>query len=133
MKILPPTKVYVAKSPVHGYGVFANEIIYEGEIIEETPLLDLKISKGEMTSLMIDYRFNWPQGAGTDWNKQVLSWGYGCIYNHSNNANAHWRSNLERDTFEFVAGRTIQKDEEIFTYYGGVDYWSDGRVNTDVI
>jgi hypothetical protein len=133
MKIYPPTKVYIAKSTVHGYGVFANEIIYEGEIIEETPLYDLKIAKGEMTSLMIDYRFNWPQGAGGDWNKQVLPWGYGCIYNHSNNPNAHWRSNLERETFEFVAGRQIEKDEEIFTYYGGVDYWSDGRVNTEVI
>jgi hypothetical protein len=28
---------------------------------------------------------------------------------------------------------TIQKDEEIFTYYGGVDFWSDGRINTNVI
>jgi hypothetical protein len=23
-------------------------------------------------------------------------------------------------------------DEEIFIYYGGVDYWSDGRKNIDV-
>ena len=32
MKIHPPHKVYVSKSPIHGYGVFANERIYEGEV-----------------------------------------------------------------------------------------------------
>ena len=40
---------------------------------------------------------------------------------------------LENETFEFVANRDIQPDEEIFTYYGGVDYWNDGRNNTEVI
>jgi tRNA-specific adenosine deaminase 3 len=132
MKIHPPHKVYVSKSPIHGYGVFANERIYEGEVIEETPLLDLEIPQGESTSLMIDYRFNWPQGSGGNWEKQVLPWGYGCIYNHSNEANAFWRSNLEKQTFEFVANRVIDKDEEICTYYGGVSYWEDGRTNTEV-
>ena len=67
MKILPPYKVYIAKSPIHGWGVFANDIIYEGEIIEETPYYDLKIPKGEGSSLMNDYRFNWPQGSGANW------------------------------------------------------------------
>jgi len=133
MKIYPPKKVYVAKSPVHGYGVFANEFIKEGEIIEETPLYDLKIPKGESSPLMNDYRFNWPQGSGSEWIKQVLPWGYGSIYNHSQNANANWRSNLERETFEFYAVRDISKDEEIFTYYGGVTYWQDGRTNTKVV
>lgn len=133
MKIYPPKKVYIAKSRVHGYGVFANEQISEGEIIEECPLYDLGIKKGESSSLMNDYRFNWPQGSGTNWDKQVLPWGYGCLYNHSEKANAYWRSNLEKETFEFVANREIQKDEEIFVWYGGVTYWQDGRNNIDVI
>ena len=133
MKILPPNKVYIAKSPVHGWGVFANELILEGEIIEETPLYDLGIKNGQKSALMNDYRFNWPQGSGGAWEKQVLAWGYGCIYNHSDNFNAIWRSNIEHETFEFVSIRDIQKDEEIFTYYGGVNYWEDGRINTNVI
>lgn len=133
MKITPPNKIYIAKSSIHGYGVFANELIKEGQIIEETPLLDLKIQKGEVTSLLIDYRFNWPQGSGANWEKQVIPWGYGCLYNHSDNHNAIWRSNLQNETFEFVAIRDIQKDEEIFTYYGGVNYWQDGRKTINVI
>ena len=132
MKILPPNKVYVAKSDVHGWGVFAKEHINEGEIIEVTPLYDLGMAPGESNSIMIDYRFNWPQGSGGAWTKQVLPWGYGCVYNHSDEPNAHWRSNLENETFEFVANRGIQIDEEIFTYYGGSNYWNDGRANKNI-
>jgi hypothetical protein len=133
MKIYPPKKVYVARSAVHGWGVFASEFINEGEIIEETPLLDLQIKKGESSTVLVDYRFNWPQGSGSDWKMQVIPWGYGCIYNHSNQPNATWVSNLKNETFEFVATKEIKPNEEIFTYYGAIDYWQDGRANTNVI
>jgi SET domain-containing protein len=133
MRIYPPNKIYISKSTVHGYGIFANQIIDANEIIEECPIYDLKIKKGEMSPLMNDYRFNWPQGMGSEWEKQVLAWGYGSLYNHSENANAYWRSNLENETFEFVSNRRIEKDEEIFVWYGGVSYWQDGRTNTIVI
>jgi SET domain-containing protein len=133
MKIYPPHKVYVAKSFVHGWGVFASQKIYDGELIEATPIYDLGMVQGEPDSIMIDYRFNWPQGSGNNWEKQVIPWGYGCLYNHSKDANAYWRSNLENETFEFVANRDIEIDEEIFTYYGGVEYWEDGRTKTNVV
>ena len=133
MKITPPTKIYIDKSPIHGIGVFAKEIIYEGEVIEETPLLDLHIKPGSASPVLLDYRFNWPQGSGGEWTKQVLPYGYGAIYNHSDNSNATWRSNLENETFEFVTNRDIEIDEEIFTYYGGIEYWEDGRIKTNVV
>jgi SET domain-containing protein len=63
----------------------------------------------------------------------VIPAGYGMIYNHSNKANAGWRSNEESMTFEFYATREINPGEEIFTYYGDVDYWNDGRTNTKII
>ncbi len=126
-----PTKIYIDKSPIHGWGVFAKEIIKEGEIIEECPIFTLPISKGEVTSLLIDYRFNWPQG--TDPEEQVIPWGYGCLYNHSKNANSYWISNLEKRTFIFIANRNIYPNEEIVTWYGDVNYWNDGRSNIEVI
>jgi SET domain-containing protein len=132
MKIYPPTKIYISKSAIHGYGVFANDVIEMGEIIEETPIHDLNITKGQPSPVMNDYRFNWPQGSGGNWDKQVLAWGYGSLYNHSNQSNAYWRSNLENQTFEFVANKRIEKDEEIFVWYGDVNYWNDGRTNTIV-
>jgi SET domain-containing protein len=131
MRINTPTKIYVSKSSIHGYGVFAKETILEGEIIEECPIHDLNIPYGESSPLFIDYRFNWPQG-GDKWDKQVLSWGYGSLYNHSNNPNAYWRSNIEKETFEFCSLRTINSDEEILVYYGGEGYWADGRTHTEI-
>ena len=128
--IYPPKKVYVKKSPVHGWGVFAKEDIMENEVFEECPVLTLPIEKGEATSLLVDYRFNWPQGG--DWQEQVLALGYGSLYNHSENANAFWISDLENKTFKFVSNRLIKQDEEIFVWYGDVNYWNDGRSNIDV-
>ena len=97
-RINPPTKIYVDKSPIHGWGVFASQDIETGEIIEEVPVLELPINKGEVTSLLIDYRFNWPQGV--EWDKQVVGLGFASLYNHSNDANAYWVSDLEKNTFK---------------------------------
>lgn len=131
MRILPPTKIYLSNSPIHGLGVFSSQFIPEGEIIEECPILDLGIPKGQSSNILGDYRFNWPQG--NDWEQQVIAWGWGSLYNHSENSNAAWRSNFINNTFEFYAVRDIQPNEEIFVYYGGVDYWNDGRTHTNVI
>jgi SET domain-containing protein len=123
-------KIYVDKSPIHGWGVFAKEDIMEGEVFEECPVLTLPIEKGEVTSLLIDYRFNWPQGG--EWDEQVFPLGYGGLYNHSENANAYWVSNLENKTFQFISHREIKKGDEIFTWYGDVSYWNDGRNHTSI-
>jgi SET domain-containing protein len=129
--IYPSKKIYVKKSPIHGWGVFAKEDIMENEVFEECPVLTLPIEKGEATSLLVDYRFNWPQGG--DWQEQVLALGYGSLYNHSENANAFWISDLENKTFKFVSNRLIKQDEEIFVWYGDVNYWNDGRNHTAIV
>ena len=124
-------KIYVDKSPIHGWGVFAKEDIMEGEVFEECPIITLPIEKGEISSLLIDYRFNWPQG--NDFEEQVVVLGYGSLYNHSNNANSFWISNLENRTFKFISNREIKKGEEIFVWYGDISYWNDGRTKTNVL
>lgn len=132
MKIIPPTKIYVDVSKIHGYGVFAKEKIREGEVFEECPLLDLGIPYGHSTPVLIDYRFNWPQGEPI-WEKQVITWGYGSLYNHSETPNAYWRSNKINNTFEFVATKDINPNEEILVYYGDENYWADGRLHTEIV
>ena len=124
-------KIYVDKSPIHGWGVFAKDFIRSGEVFEICPVLDLPINKGESSPLLIDYRFNWPQGE--NWDTQVISFGFGSLYNHSNDANAYWRSNLKNKTFEFVSIKDIHPGEEIFIWYGDINYWNDGRNHTDII
>ena len=124
-------KICIDKSPIHGWGVFAYEEIKEGEIVEECPIHPLPISKGESSSLLIDYRFNWPQGI--EWEEQVISWGYGSLYNHSESPNAYWISDPEKRTFKFIANRDIVPGEEILIWYGDVNYWNDGRSSTQIV
>jgi SET domain-containing protein len=130
MNILPPNKIRISNSPIHGLGVFATEIIHEGEIIEICPVIDMCLN-GESSHILIDYRFNWPQG--NDCKIQVVPAGYGMLYNHNSDANALWRSNEENKTFEFFAIKQINPNEEIFIYYGNVNYWNDGRNHTEVV
>jgi SET domain-containing protein len=126
------SKIYLDKSPIHGWGVFAKEDIMEGEVFEECPILPLPMKYGEVRSVFIDYRFNWPQGTN-EWEEQVIALGYGSFYNHSENANAHWTSNYNERTFKFISNRKINKGDEIFVWYGDVSYWSDGRQNISVV
>lgn len=126
MIIKPPSKVYIKESPVHGLGVFADQPFSPGQIIEICPVVDIGIKRGEITNFLKDYRFNWPQGI-EDWEKQVMPLGYGCIYNHRDEPNANWRSNLQTNCFEYYALTKIKRHEEIFTWYGGPEYWNDNR------
>lgn len=130
--IYPPQKIYVKNSPVHGLGVFASEKINKGEIFEVCPILSLPMKFGEVSPLFIDYRFNWPSGT-SDWKEQVISLGFGSLYNHSESPNAYWYSDNETRTFKFASSRDIEPEEEIFVWYGDVSYWNDGRNHISVV
>ena len=130
--IYPSIKIYLDKSPVHGWGVFSTQDIQPQEIFEVCPIIDMKLPKGVGVDTLMDYRFNWPQGT-SDWDKQVIAGGFSMFYNHSNDANGCWRSNLDTMCFEFYALREIKKGEEIFIFYGGDEYWNDGRTHVNVI
>jgi SET domain-containing protein len=125
------SKIYIDQSPVHGWGVFAKQDIKSGELIEECPVLTLPILKGDVTPLLIDYRFNWPQGV--EWEEQVVALGFGSLYNHSNDPNAVWISSDVRKCFIFYATRDIKEGEEIFVWYGDENYWNDGRNHVDIV
>lgn len=132
MELFVSRKIKVASSPIHGLGVFAIDDISAGELIEECPFLDLCLKPFESNPLLQDYRFNYPNGPMTPETKQVVVLGAGSMYNHSNNASAYWVSDEIRRTFKFYANRDIKAGEEIFVYYGGPEYWNDGRTNIEV-
>lgn len=119
--LISPKKVEVRTSPIHGYGVFAIDKINKGEIIEECHLLVIPFKLGEFNSFLINYKFNYPSIGKIE--EYVIPLGNGCIYNHSENNNAFWRTNEEHKTFEFIAIRDIEIGEEVYTYYGDASYW----------
>jgi len=118
-------KIELRRSNIHGWGVFAKDDIKNDEILEEVPFLTLPIEKGESSSLLIDYRFNYP--VNNDWKLQVIPGGFSCFYNHSDLPNAFWYSDEENNIFIFKTNRDIKKDSEILVYYGDIGYWNDGR------
>lgn len=130
-KLISNDKIEVRKSPIHGWGVFAKNDIKSGEILEENPFLIIPMSPGESSSIFIDYRFNYPSGNNSRY--QVIPFGFSGLYNHSETPNAQWVTDEENELFIFTAIKDIKKDEEILTYYGGENYWSDGRKSTKII
>lgn len=123
-------KIEIRRSPIHGWGIFAKDDIKSGEILEESLFLILPIAKGESSYLLLDYRFNYPR---MNSEHQVVVFGFSSFYNHSNTPNAKWETDEENQLFIFEAIKDINKDEEILVYYGGVDYWTDGRTHTNVV
>ena len=123
MQLRSATKVAIKQSPGKGWGCFATKDIYEGEIIEECHLLEIPSeSIDHNNGLFLDYRFNYPSSTG---GKQVIPFGNGCIYNHSDKPNAFWQDHPRLKAFQFVAKTDIKEGEEICTYYGGDNYWEN--------
>lgn len=106
--------VFVAKSPTHGYGVFAGKNLRKGEKIEECYTI---ISKGGDKTLD-DYYFD-AKG------KYALLTGFGIIYNHDDDPNADYTINMKTRVATITAAKTIRKGEEIFVSYG--EEWFSSR------
>ncbi|MCP3103256.1 SET domain-containing protein-lysine N-methyltransferase [Myxococcus sp. K15C18031901] len=110
-----------------GYGVFTDEFIKAGDLIEECRYLKV-LQKHTRHPPLDDYVFQirWSereqQPAG-DWVALVL--GYGMLYNHAKEPNAAYYRAVDRDLFTFYALRDIHPGEQVFISYG--DEWWDSR------
>ena len=118
-----PYKLEIKQTYQKGWGVFATSPIFENEVIEECPLLEIPNKIGQFhPEAFMDYAFAYPI---QNPQLQVLPLGFGCIYNHSDTPNAKWQHNpLDNKIFQFIAIKDINPGEEICTYYGNEDYWA---------
>lgn len=96
------------KSPLHGYGVFAEKKIRSGEIIEECHMLLIP----DDTSGLSHYLFAYKE------TMNALALGFGSIYNHAEHPNANYHIDEERHLIVFVANNTINAGDEILISYG---------------
>jgi SET domain-containing protein len=123
----PSTKISLRKSPIHGHGIFSNEEISKGELLEEAKLLKLSWrSKIIQDSVLVNYAWlntncNCEQ-CEKDGLEQYLALGYGSIYNHSKDPNTFLKIDFATEMMQIYSNKTIQKDEEIFVNYGP-KYW----------
>ena len=120
--------VFVARSPVHGRGVFAARRFEAGDVVEDCPVL--LVPAGAIVALGLDgYCFEW-----TD-EHCAVALGYGSLYNHSWDPNARYDHDHDRDLVSYTALRRIEPGEEVTINYSGdpegrADLWFDDDAST---
>lgn len=130
--------IEVQDSSVHGRGVFATADIPAGTCIEICPAIIfgaqlLKDWRNKIQSTLGSRHIltNYVFGRKVDTDGHAIVLGYGSVYNHDINNNAHfrWSKTMKEPAMEFWSTKTIKKGEEIFVKYCRREedewYWVD--------
>jgi uncharacterized protein len=111
------------KSSTAGRGVFTNEKIAAGTLIEIAPVIVM--TKEDRThldkTLLHDYIFEW----GTNKEKCCMALGYIPMYNHSYKSNCEYIMDYEDEVIFIQTVRAIKKGEELTINYNGD--WDDAK------
>ena len=109
------SKILVKKSGVQGRGVFANQDIRRGRLIEVSPVLILSNTDTKRIgkTTLANYHYEWGD------NTFALAMGVGSLFNHSYSANAQYYMDYKKKSIKFYAVRDIKRGDEIFINYNG--------------
>jgi uncharacterized protein len=106
-----------------GLGVFASRDIGVDEVVEVTPVIQLKSNYWDLHEQMQQRVYDWARLAGQN-GVHALALGYGSMYNHENPANVRYSACYDGMAIAFVAARPIRMGEELTINYndtgGGV-------------
>lgn len=112
-------KIYVGAGP-YGYGVFTNQPIQKGELIEECVIASDIIPPPQLTNGKVfgNYTFSGVELPNGLKNSRVVL-GFGSIYNHSDNPNIEFYQNKQYERIlTIIAYRNINPGEELKFNYG---------------
>jgi nitroreductase len=121
MTVGPKVRVRVGPSPIHGLGVFAEQHIAPGHVIEICPTIYIAPEEEDdaRRTILREYVYPWPPDNGV-----IVVLGFGSIYNHAVEANAHHlqipEPNFGVGVQVVAAARAIEPGEEITVNYTGV-------------
>ena len=115
----PNNAIYVAISSIHGRGVFAQKTIKIGDIIEECPIIKMKLQEMTVRKQMLLNYYAFMIDEHNEYTGIAL--GYGSLYNHSDNCNATYYFDKEKELMIFEAIQSIGKNQEITINYLGPD------------
>ena len=102
----------IKHSPGKGRGIFAQQPIAAGALIERAPVIVVPAGQWELMerSILFEYFFAW----GKD---SALALGYGSLYNHAYAPNAYFVKQFAEQAIDFIALRAIAVGEEILINY----------------
>ena len=115
----PKVRVRVGPSPIHGLGVFAEQPIAPGHVIEICPTIYVPTAQEAdlRRTILAEYVYPWTDGV-------IVVLGFGSIYNHAVDANAHHIQMPDPThgvgVHVVAAARPIEPGEEITVNYTGV-------------
>ena len=113
--------LFIAPTEKMGRGVFTDEAITAGYLIEVAPVIIMTAEERKLldkTSLH-NYIFEW----GNDSEKCCMALGYVPIYNHSYSSNCEYEMDFDSGLISIRTVREIDAGEELFINYNG--NWND--------
>lgn len=115
--------LYIDITENKGRGVFANEKIDAGDIIEIAPVIVMTADERKLLdqTLLHDYIFEW----GSEKNQCAMALGWIPVYNHSYRSNCEYFMDFEEEAMFVKAVRDIDAGEEITINYNG--NWNDEK------
>ena len=96
-------------------GGFARRAFHPGDVIEIAPVILIPNTQRTLIrqTVLENYVFDWGGGS------TAVALGYGSLYNHAYDPNAHYYQDIDRKTLEFSAIRGIAEGDEITVNYNG--------------
>jgi SET domain-containing protein len=106
-----------------GRGVFTNEDIEKGTVIEVSPVIIMSMEERKLLdqTLLHDYIFEW----GEKSNQCCMALGYVAVYNHSYKSNCEYEMNYAEQLISVKTMRHIRAGEELFINYNG--NWNNSK------
>ena len=91
----PNNTIYVAISSIHGRGVFAQQDITIGALIEECPIIKMRLQEMTVRKQMLLNYYAFMIDEQNEFTGIAL--GYGSLYNHSDNCNAAYYFDKDKE------------------------------------
>jgi len=109
--------LFLAPTPEMGRGVYTNEPLETGTLIEIAPVIVMSAEDRIHLdqTLLHDYIFEW----GINRKECCMALGYISIYNHSYHANCEYEMDYSQALIAVKTVKPVQAGEELFINYNG--------------
>ena len=117
------SSLYIAETASMDRGVFTNDDIEEGRLIESSPVIVMNSEQRKLLdqTLLHDYIFVW----GENKDQCCMALGYVAVYNHSSSSNCEYEMDYEKKLINIRTVRNVKAGEELFINYNGD--WNDQK------
>lgn len=109
--------LYISEIEGKGRAVFAARDFKAGEVIEVCPVIVLSNNERKRINYteLRKYYYEW----GPDFKEAAIILGFGSVYNHDYDSNAHYERDTLNRTLRYVCVKDIKAGEEITVNYNG--------------